>query len=836
MRLTSFLLTLIALVVTSSSHSTAAQPADPLVSYRAQRDAFVDAYRVAGRIERERLNPAASGLAALVQNSSGEMRARALLELGIVRRLSNDFIGAVATLGQAAEEATALGLHDVAFEGWIGVARAHEYGTADRGAAAIAFERAIDAAGEQPSAKQRADLVGYLAQLEIGRGETEAGLIDALQAVSLAAEPKDRFYAELDLADGLQKLATSCDYRPLKDAKSAEDGSDIYAACRRAVAAARTAYERAAATAAALGWTHLANEAQGFIRRLELRRLLIEQRARSAAPNLATVFHPHSSGDVLVSREFESGASTLTDTPQLADLVESVVAKADAQNAHPDARSLYLRGLAKDVRIAGPEASAQYFAAAAELLSAERSGFFDLRRRGTVIENRGEIVRDLALRLLALRREADAFAAFESVRARGLGELASVLARPDVTADDRAWLAGLLVLEARAGAIEHRIVANMIASGRLDASAESLRGLDDLRMERRARLRANEAARARLGGGAAAAPANLDALRAAATSAGVPVLLYWTTFPNVVAWYVGPEGSEVRNVFLPESVLEDKIGRVLASSGGSKGDQPFDEATARELFLFLIAPFAAQLNAASVKQIMIVPQGPLVQLPFEALIDPASGAPLIDRWAISYAPNATMAVAALQQEKRPLRTVTALVDLSIDDVTKETAAIQASGVRLKTVTQTELFAGSWQTDSLHVLLHGEFNSAEALLSSLKPPRATDSPISAAEMLALPLRGLPLAVLSACKGGRVGPRISGEIYGFPWALLAGGAAATVLSRWDVNGDSNGRWMAVFYRELSGGNSAAVAAATAMREMRKAGATHPYYWAAMQVSGR
>jgi CHAT domain-containing protein len=314
------------------------------------------------------------------------------------------------------------------------------------------------------------------------------------------------------------------------------------------------------------------------------------------------------------------------------------------------------------------------------------------------------------------------------------------------------------------------------------------------------------------------------------------VLLYWTTFPNVVAWYVGPEGSEVRNVFLPESVLEDKIGRVLASSGGSKGDQPFDETTARELFLFLVAPFAAQLNAASTKQIMIVPQGPLVQLPFEALIDPASGAPLIDRWAVSYAPNATMAVAALQPERRPLRTVTALVDLSIDDVTKETAAIQASGAHLKMVTQTELFAGSWQTDSLHVLLHGEFNSAEALLSSLKPPRATDSPISAAEMLALPLRGLPLAVLSACKGGRVGSRISGEIYGFPWALLAGGAAATVLSRWDVNGDSNGRWMAVFYRELAGGSSAAVAAATAMREMREAGATHPYYWAAMQVSGR
>jgi hypothetical protein len=604
------------------------------------------------------------------------------------------------------------------------------------------------------------------------------------------------------------------------------------------VAAARTVYEQAAATAMALGWVHLADEMRGFIRRLEWRRQLIDQQAHNAALNLATIFHPRSIGDVLVSREFESGASTLADAPQLAALADSVAAEAVAHNPNPDARGMYLRGLAEDIRVARPEASARYFAAAAELLGAERSGLFDLRRRGTVIENRGEIVRDLALRLLALGREAEAFAAFESVRARGLGELASILARPDVTAADRAWLADLLVLEARAGAIEHRIVGEMVAAGRLDASAESLRQLDRLRLERRVRLRANEAARSRFAASAVASPAGLDALRAAATRAGIPVLLYWTTPSNVVAWYVGPEGSHVRNVFLPQGVLEEKIGRVLASSGvfGSRSDQPFDEATASELFLFLVAPFAAELSPAPVKQIMIVPQGPLVQLPFEALIDPASGAPVIERWAVSYAPNATAATVALGTATRPIKTVAALVDLSIDDNTKETAAIEASGARLKTMTRTELLAGSWQADSLHVLLHGEFDPTEALLSRLDPPRSTDPPILAAEMLALPLRGLPLAVLSACKGGRVGSRISGEIYGFPWALLAGGATATVLSRWDVNGESNGRWMGVFYRELVGGSSAGLAAAEAMRQMRKAGAIHPYYWAAMQVSGR
>ena len=383
----------------SATDPASAQPMDPLAAYRAQRDAFIEAYRVGGTIDLSQLAPAERGLATLVQRSNGETRARALLELGTVQRLRNEFSVAAATLGEAAQAAQALGLRDVAFEAWIGVARANEYGMADHGAAATAFERAVDAAGEQPTAKQRADLADYRAQLEIGRGETEAGVIDALRAVHLASDPKDRFYAELDLADGLQKLADSCDYRPLIDAKSSDDGTDTYGACRRAVAITRVAYQQAGATAKSLGWTHLTNEAQGFLNRLELRRLLIDQRAKGDALNLASVFHPRSIRDVLVSREFEAGASLLTDTPILADLADSVVAEEVARSGHASARSQYLQGLAKDIRGAAPNAAGQNFAAAAQLLIDERRGFFDPRRRGTVIENRGEIV--LSLRIAA---------------------------------------------------------------------------------------------------------------------------------------------------------------------------------------------------------------------------------------------------------------------------------------------------------------------------------------------------------------------------------------------------------------------------------------------------
>src|SRR5712671_7658472 len=197
------ILTVIA--IAASAGRAEAQSTALLAQYRTQREAFVQTYRVDGRIDNERLVELAQGLDALVRSSSGETQARALLELGTVQRMHNDFREAVTTLSRAAQAADALRLRDVTFESWIGIARAHESGTSDHGAAAVAFERAVDAAGEQPTAKHRADLANYRAQLEIGRGETEAGLVDALRAVRDTTDPEDRFYAELNLADGLQK-------------------------------------------------------------------------------------------------------------------------------------------------------------------------------------------------------------------------------------------------------------------------------------------------------------------------------------------------------------------------------------------------------------------------------------------------------------------------------------------------------------------------------------------------------------------------------------------------------------------------------------------------------
>jgi len=69
----------------------------------------------------------------------------------------------------------------------------------------------------------------------------------------------------------------------------------------------------------------------------------------------------------------------------------------------------------------------------------------------------------------------------------------------------------------------------------------------------------------------------------------------------------------------------------------SFGSKSFDEMAARAVPGRSV--LAVQLSSLSVHQIMIVPQGRLVHLPFEALVERVPSAPAIDRWAISYAPT-----------------------------------------------------------------------------------------------------------------------------------------------------------------------------------------------------
>ena len=782
---------------------------------------------LAARLEREARETA--------EQSSGEAQALALFELGTVLRLTQRFDAAVEQFEQAARIAGEQGRGDLAFDAWIGIARSRAYGQPDHGAALAALQRAIDVAGETPTREQQYEIADYSAQLASARGELTSALIDALDALRLAEAPDERFYAQLGVGDVLQRLAQGCDFRKFQDARSLSE-DDPWGACRRAVDAASDYYERARQTAEGLGWHHLAKEAAGFASRVRLRGQMIEAKARFDTLIKPHLFSARAASDVLVSDQFEAGASTLQDQQLLATLIDAVTGDDDPD----DPRTQFLLGAREDIR--GDQATAlRRYERAAALLARERASFFDPRGRGTVVENRPELVRDLGLRLLSLGRRAAAFDTFESMRASGLGSLRAALraSAPDVA--DRARFAALVGAESSVSALRRKAVDQAVAGTEPADLAPLLAEIRAREAEVRALL-SDDATRdliTRLGAHPFRA-ASLEDLTRAAKRAETAVALYWVTPANVVVWLISPTGSEVKTVFLPEPVLTAKLEALVSSVRAQNRD--FARTTAEELYTYLLAPFAGHLANG---RLLVIPQGVLVNLPFEVLVDPATGKHLIETVEVSYAPSATLAAEVLRGLDAAPAALAAVYDPQIEAQTQEIASIGGlSGITMEKLASARAtgetiidFLGS--APGAHVLLHGVFTEgADPLQSYLRINnlllKGDADRLTAAELLAADWQATKLAVLSACEGGRVRTRVSNEIHGLSWAPLVGGAHGVLVSRWRVNAVSNGAWMQHFYRALAAGERSATAAAGAMRAALK-DQPHPYHWAAPQLFG-
>ncbi|HYS91655.1 MAG TPA: CHAT domain-containing protein [Bradyrhizobium sp.] len=803
--------------------------ADTLDDYKRGRDQYVDEYRRTGRQDPTVLTKLEPRLAAFANTQTGEARLRAMQELATVIRLEQKFTDAVMLYEKVASEADRTGHRDIAFEAWIGLARAHVYGTRDHGQAERGYDHALASAGATPTAKQMRDLAAYRAQILEARGELDGALVASLEALGRAENPEDRFYGEFDTAGILLDFAGSCDYRKLIDAKTQEDPlADGWGGCRRSVSSANAGYERAKKSAESLGWMGLANLAGQFQRDIGMRLMLINRYADAERMREAGAFEPKAVTDVLVNRNFSAGAFSQGEAAALGSLIEQAVSGGDA-----GPRNVYLRGVAASIQ--NDRATAlKLFRQAADGLAKERMGLFDAQRRGTVIENRVEIMRDLATTLLAAGQNDAAFDVFESFRSRGLNELIAAFERPDISKQDREWLASVIELEARAAARQVRIRERVIASADFILPDTELQELQDGARKLSSLLA--DAQHKKKFGNIAFQQAGLKQLQQASNRSRTPILLYWTTATNVVVWIVSPSGdSEVRTVFLPEMVLNDRVQRMVTSARKPDDAGHIDEQAAQQLYLYLIAPFEQWLSG---RNLMIVPQGALLDLPFEALIDPQTKKHVVEKWVTSYAPNATLATKILSRNESIGRSMRVIVDQTIP--THEAERLAAlKGMKVEIVPSHKVdpsnitqLVGS--ANIVHVLAHGLADGSDPLLSSLR--LTAEHRITAARLLSGPWQNVQVAVLSSCDSGAWTHRISNEIYGFPWALMVAGADNAVVSRWRVDGPSNADWMAWFYGELSKGSSPATAAAHASREMIANGQRHAFYWAAMRVIGR
>jgi CHAT domain-containing protein len=284
----------------------------------------------------------------------------------------------------------------------------------------------------------------------------------------------------------------------------------------------------------------------------------------------------------------------------------------------------------------------------------------------------------------------------------------------------------------------------------------------------------------------------------------------------------------------------DEFGKRVAAYRDSLATRdPGYRVEAQKLYRVLLGPIAAQLVGKT--NVVIVPDGPLWNLPFHSLVD-AEGRHAIERFAISYAPSLTV----LREELRPRPRNGRLLAVGAPRGDLPNAAAEARelgrlyGAGSTVLTGGEATEARWrelapQSGILHLATHGMLNNINPLFSYLE--LAGGGAIEARSLLDLELHA-SLAVLSACETGRGELRDGEGVVGLAWAMMVAGVPSVVVSEWKVDSGSTTQLMLAFHREMRSGRGKSKAAAlqgAALGLIHQPEYGHPFYWAGFHLLG-
>lgn len=326
-------------------------------------------------------------------------------------------------------------------------------------------------------------------------------------------------------------------------------------------------------------------------------------------------------------------------------------------------------------------------------------------------------------------------------------------------------------------------------------------------------------------------------------------LLMWLVKPDGEVIFKTSDLSGAKSESLAKLVRRLRSGIGVEKSRGSSplGGKPGDSLA--KLSELIWAPLAEHLSATE-SRVVIVPRGPLFQVPFAALTA-LDGLPLIVKHSVSVAPS--IAVLEALPKGRP-----ASASWRADEVlVVGNPKIPAERKCLESLPGAEQEARSIAESFGSQAIIG----AEATLSTVKEsmPRARLIHLASHGLLEQPAqRGFPgalvlyehqgsglltaddvaqmslranLVVLSACDTG--GGQITGDgVLGLSRAFLTAGAGSAVVSLWKVEDEATAFLMEKFYRHLRAGQEVASSMRSAMLETRRIYSS-PSSWAGFAV---
>lgn len=266
------------------------------------------------------------------------------------------------------------------------------------------------------------------------------------------------------------------------------------------------------------------------------------------------------------------------------------------------------------------------------------------------------------------------------------------------------------------------------------------------------------------------------------------------------------------------------------------------KAPAQRLYARLMQPLEGMIGAAP---LTIVAHGALHYLPFNALHDGKQF--LIERRELRALPAASVLqfLKPAGGDKPGSLLAFGNPDLGnpqydLPFAQSEASTIAAATPGAKVLLRKEAskaafkrYAGGFRY--VHIASHGEFDPEAPLESALllAADGGSDGRLTVSELYSMRLDA-DLVTLSACETG-LGKIASGDdVVGLTRGFLYAGASHIVSSLWQVDDRATGDLMTAFYEGLRGGAEKRAALRQAqLRALQRY--SHPFYWAAFQITG-
>jgi CHAT domain-containing protein len=293
------------------------------------------------------------------------------------------------------------------------------------------------------------------------------------------------------------------------------------------------------------------------------------------------------------------------------------------------------------------------------------------------------------------------------------------------------------------------------------------------------------------------------------------------------------EGA-IQRLMRLEGPLRLNLSAAIAEPDRRHALEPNGRALLMRAYDVLLRPIADWLGAY--ERLIVVPHGPLHQLPFSALHDGQTY--VLEKFDIAEAPSASSLTFCMRPRAR--RGQRALIGAhsadgalpgALDEARSVAALFAGEYLFENELTLENVKRASGEADLIHLAAHGVSRLDAPLFSYL---RLADGHLTALDCFDLEL-DCALVTLSACESGRGVIAPGDEQIGLPRAFLYAGARAVVHSLWRIDDRVTQRMMTDFYSALRAGMGRSAALRHAQLTCMRYDGTHPFVWAGFVLLG-